>query len=75
VLVLNRMLKWLKSVMKKLFGGKGMAEMMDTLFVGCSTGSSQRAEMMKHKDPSLVGRGICFQRDKVILLFSYHFLG
>jgi hypothetical protein len=29
--------------------------------------------MMKVKDLSLVGWGICFQRDEVILLFSYHF--
>jgi hypothetical protein len=32
VLVLNRMLKRLKSVMKKLFGGKSRAGTADTLF-------------------------------------------
>jgi hypothetical protein len=35
--VLNRISKRLKSVMKKLFGGKSRAGMMDTLFQGCST--------------------------------------
>jgi hypothetical protein len=46
VFVLNSMLKRLKSVMKKLFGGKSRAEMVDTLFQGCSTASSHRAEML-----------------------------
>jgi hypothetical protein len=38
VLVLNRMLKMLKSVTKKLFGGKSSKVLLtDTLFQGCST--------------------------------------
>jgi hypothetical protein len=74
VLILNMMSKRLKSITKKLFGGKSMAGMVDTLFQGCNSGSSRCAEMMKHMVPSLVGRGICFQRDEVILLFSYHFV-
>jgi hypothetical protein len=74
VLVLNRMLKRLKSVTKKLFGGKSRAGTTNTLFQGCRTASSRRAEMMKHMDPSLVGPSICSQRDEVIFLFSYHFL-
>jgi hypothetical protein len=41
VLVLNRMLKKLKSVTKKLFGGKSRAGMADTLFQGCSTANSR----------------------------------
>jgi hypothetical protein len=66
VLVLNRMSKKLKSVMKKLFGGKSRAGMADTLIQGCSTAISRRADTMKHIDPSLVGRTFCFQRDKII---------
>jgi hypothetical protein len=73
VLVLNRMSKSLKSVMKKLFRGKSRAGTANTLFQDCSTSSSQLAEMMKDIDPSLVGRGMFFQRDEIILLFSYHF--
>jgi hypothetical protein len=55
VLVLNTMSKRLKSVMKKLFGGKTRVGTMDTLFQGCSTASSRRVEIIKHLDPSLVG--------------------
>jgi hypothetical protein len=55
VLVLNRILKRFK----KLFGGKSMVGTEDTIFQGCSTASSHRAEMMKHMDPSLVGPLIC----------------
>jgi hypothetical protein len=57
VLVLNRMLKRLKSVTKKLFGGKSSSRALstNTLFQGCSTTSRCRAEMMRHIDPSLVG--------------------
>jgi hypothetical protein len=73
VLVLNRMSKRLKSVTEKLFRGKSRAGTVDTPFQDCSTGNSRRVKMMKHMDLSLVGRGICFQRDEVILLFSYHF--
>jgi hypothetical protein len=40
VLVLNRISKKLKSVTKKLFGGKSTAGTVDTLFQGCSTASS-----------------------------------
>jgi hypothetical protein len=67
------MSKKLKSVMKKLFGGKSSTGTADTLFQGCSSTTSRRAEMMKHIDLSLVGRGICFHINEVILLFSYHF--
>jgi hypothetical protein len=55
VFVSNKMSKRLKSVTKKLFGGKSRAGTTDTLFQGCSTVSSHRAEMLKHMDPSLVG--------------------
>jgi hypothetical protein len=57
VLVLNRMSKRLKSVTKKLFGGKSSSRALltDTLFQGCSTARRRRAEMMRHMDPSLVG--------------------
>jgi hypothetical protein len=65
VLVLKRMSKRLKSVTKKLFGEKSRVGMMETLFQGCSTTSSHRAEMMKHVDPSLVGPLTCSQRDEV----------
>jgi hypothetical protein len=53
VLVLNMMLKKLKSVMKKLFGGKSRARMAVTLFQGCSTLTSRRAEILRHIDPTL----------------------
>jgi hypothetical protein len=47
ILVLNRMSKRLKSVMKKLFGGKSSTVLpTDTLFQGCSTVGRRRAEMM-----------------------------
>jgi hypothetical protein len=72
--ILNRMSKRLKSVMKKLFRGKSSVGRVDTLFSGCSTVSTRRAEMLKHVDPSLVGRPTYYQRDEVIYLFSYHFL-
>jgi hypothetical protein len=55
VLILNRISKRLKSVTKKLFGGKSRVGTTDTFSQGCSTGSSRQAEMMKHMDPSLVG--------------------
>jgi hypothetical protein len=76
VLVLNRMLKRLKSVTKKLLGGKSSSRAlsMDTLFQGCSTASRCRAEMMRHIDPSLVGSSTRSQRDEVTFSFSYHFL-
>jgi hypothetical protein len=50
------MSKRLKSVTKRLFGGKSSSRAlsMDTLFQGCSTASRRRAEMMRHMDPSLV---------------------
>jgi hypothetical protein len=73
VLVLNKMLKRMGSVTKKLFGGKSRAGTLDTLFQGCSTASSRWVEMMKHVDPSLVGGPTCSQRDEIIFLFSYHF--
>jgi hypothetical protein len=72
--ILNRMSKRLKSVTKKLFGAKSSARRADTLFQGCSTASICQAEMLKHVDPSLVGRPTCSQRDEVIYLFPYHFL-
>jgi hypothetical protein len=75
VFVLNRMSKRLKSVTKKLFGGKSSSRAlsMDTLFQGCSTAGRRRAEMMRRMDPSLVGSSTCSQRDEVTFLFSYHF--
>jgi hypothetical protein len=56
VIVLNRMSKRLKSVTKKLFGGKSSSRALstDTLFQGCSTAGRRRAEMMRHMNPSLV---------------------
>jgi hypothetical protein len=65
--------KKLKNVTKKIFGGKSREGMVDTLFQGCSTSTSRRAEIMKHFDQSLVGQMVCFQRDEAILLFLYHF--
>jgi hypothetical protein len=53
--VLNKMSKRLKSVTKKLFGGKSSAGRADTLFQGCTTVSTHRAEILKHVDQSLVG--------------------
>jgi hypothetical protein len=57
VLVLNRISKRLKSVTKKLFGGKSSSKVLstDTLFQGCSTVSRHRVDMMRHIDPSLMG--------------------
>jgi hypothetical protein len=60
VLVLNWMLKKLKSVTTKLFRGKSRVGMADTLFQGCSTATSRRAEIMRHIDPTLVGQIVCF---------------
>jgi hypothetical protein len=75
MLVLNRMSKRLKSVTKKLFGGKSSSRALstDTLFQGRSTASRRRAEMMRHIDPSLVGSSTRSQRDEVTFSFSYHF--
>jgi hypothetical protein len=73
VLVLNRMSKKLKSVTKKLFGGKSRVGMVDTLFQGCSTATRRQVEILRHIDSALVGQTIYFQRDEVILIFSYHF--
>jgi hypothetical protein len=75
VLVSNRMSKRLKSVTKKLLGGKSSSRAlsMDTLFQGCSTAGTHRAEMMRHMGPSLVGSSTRSQRDEVTFLFSYHF--
>jgi hypothetical protein len=39
--VLNRMSKRLKSVTKKLFGGKSSEKRADTLFQGCSTAKTR----------------------------------
>jgi hypothetical protein len=73
--VLNRMLKRLKSVTKKLFGGKSSRALLtDTLFQGCSTAGTRRAEMMRHMDPSLVGSSTRSQRDKVPFHFHTIFL-
>jgi hypothetical protein len=41
VLVLNRILKRLKIVMKKLFGGKSRAGTVNTIVRGCSTATSR----------------------------------
>jgi hypothetical protein len=73
VLVLNRMSKQLKSVTKKSFGGKSRAGMADTLLQCCSSASSWWTEILRHIDPTLVGRTVYFQRDEVILIYSYHF--
>jgi hypothetical protein len=74
VLILNRMSKRLKSVMKKLFGGKSSTTLlMDTLFQGCSTTDRRGAEMLRHMDLSLVGSSTRSQRDEVTFSFSYHF--
>jgi hypothetical protein len=74
VLILNKMLKKLKSVTKKLFEGKSRAEMEDTLFQGSSSATSKQADILKHIDPTLVSHMVCFQRNEVIILiFSYHF--
>jgi hypothetical protein len=56
VLVLNRMSKRLKSVTKKLFGGKSSSRVLltYTLFQDCSTAGRCRAEMMRHMEKSLV---------------------
>jgi FixJ family two-component response regulator len=68
------MSKRLKSVSKKLFGGKSSRALpMDTLSQGCSTVGTHRAEMMRHMDPSLVGSLTRSQRDKVAFSFSYNF--
>jgi hypothetical protein len=71
VLILNRMSKRLKSVTKKLFGGKSSSRTlsMDNLFQDCSTTSRRRAEMMRHIDPSLVGSSTRSQRDEVTFSF------
>jgi hypothetical protein len=67
------MSKRLKSVTKKLFGGKSSRALpTDTLFQGCSTAGTRRAEMMRHMDPSLVGSSTHSQRDEVTSSFSYH---
>jgi hypothetical protein len=74
VLVLNRMSKRLKSVTKKLFGGKSSTALpTDTLFQGCSTAGRRQAEMMRDMDPSLVGSSTRSQRGEVTFSFSYHF--
>jgi hypothetical protein len=57
----------------KLFGGKSRAETVDTFFQGSSSATSRRGEILRHIDPTLVSRMVCFQRDEVIILiFSYH---
>jgi hypothetical protein len=70
-----RMSKRLKSVTKKLFGGKSSSKALstDTLFQGCSTAGRHRAEILRHMDPSLVGSSTHSQRDEVTFSFSYHF--
>jgi hypothetical protein len=68
------MSKRLKSVTKKLIGGKSSRVLpTDTLFLGCSTAGTHRAEMMRHMDPSLVGSSTRSQRDEVTFSFSYYF--
>ena len=73
-LIFNRMSKKLKAVTKKLFGGKSQVQTVDTLFKGSSAGSTRREEIMKHVDPALMGRTVCFQRDEVTFTFTYHFV-
>jgi hypothetical protein len=75
VFVLNRMSKRLKSVTKKLFGGKSSTVLpTDTLFQGCSTVGRHRVEMMRHMYPSLVGSSTRSQRDDVTFYFHTIFL-
>jgi hypothetical protein len=52
VLVLNRMSKKLKCLRKKLFRGKSRAGTANTLFQGCSSATSRRAEILRHIDPT-----------------------
>jgi hypothetical protein len=73
MLVLKRMSKNLNSVTKKLFEGKGTTGTTDILFQGCSLATSKQAEILRHIDLTLVGRTVYFQRNEVILMFSYHF--
>jgi hypothetical protein len=74
VIVLNSMSKILKSVTKKLFGGKSSRVLpTDTLFQGCSTVGIRRVEMIRHMDPLLVGSSTRSQRHDVTFSFSYHF--
>jgi hypothetical protein len=70
-----RMSKRLKSVTKKLFGGKSSSRAlsMDTLFQGCSIAGRRRAEILRYMDPSLVGSSTRSQRDEVTFSFSCHF--
>jgi hypothetical protein len=55
MLVLNRMSKKLKSVTKKLLGGKSRVRTAETLFQGCSSATSSQEEIMRHIDPVFVG--------------------
>jgi hypothetical protein len=73
MLVFNRMSKKLKVVSKKLFGRVSKTGPEDTLFRGSTSGSSRRDEIMKHIDPTLVGRTISYQRSEVTLILSYYF--
>jgi hypothetical protein len=73
VLIFNRMSKKLKVVSKKLFRRKSKTGPEDTLFRGSTSGSSRPDEIMKHIDPTLVGRTTSSQRSEVTLIFSYHF--
>jgi hypothetical protein len=67
------MSKELKVVSKNLFGRKSKRGQEDTLFRGSTSGSSRWDVILKHIDPTLVGRTVCYQRSEVILIFSYHF--
>jgi hypothetical protein len=55
VLVLKRMSKKLKSVTKKLFGGKGRAGMVDILFQGHSSATKQTSKDPETHRPDLGG--------------------
>jgi hypothetical protein len=59
------MSKKLMAVTKKLFESKRKTGPEDILFRGSTSGSSRRDEILKHIDPTLVGRTICYQRSEV----------
>jgi hypothetical protein len=73
VLVFNRISKKFMVITKKFFERKKKVELEDTLFRGSTLGSNRRDEILKHIDPTHVGRMIYYQRSEVTLIFSYHF--
>jgi hypothetical protein len=86
VLVLKRMSKKLKSVTKKLFGGKGRAGMVDILFQGHSSATKQTSKDPETHRPDLGGPNsllserwgnlnifIPFCNMNLLIVFSYNF--